>query len=91
MAMELEDALAGQIVDTSRTLDQVVAETPFWRPFQADSPNSIRRSFNACTDATYDTTDDIASLVRCRDQMGKMRGAIAESRKIKYRLQDRPL
>jgi hypothetical protein len=51
----------------------------------------IRRGFNALADATYGATDDIASLVRCRDQTSEMGAAVVERAKAKHELHSRLL
>src|SRR5258708_1596582 len=58
---QLERTLVDRGVDTSRPLQQVVAATSFWHPFEAHRLKRIKRSFDTLADATYSATDDIAS------------------------------
>jgi hypothetical protein len=74
-----------------RTLLETISATRFWHPFEAHRLKRIRSSFNALADATYSATDDIASLVRCRDQTSEMGVAIVDSAKTKHELHSRLL
>jgi len=73
------------------TLQEAIAATPFWRPFEAHRLKRIRSSFNALADAIYGAIDDIASLVRCRDQTAGMGAAVVDSAKTKQELRSRLL
>ena len=86
---QLERTLSEKGVSPEMTLQQAIAATPWWRPDEAHRLKRIRRSFNALADATYSATDDIASLVRCRDQTGKMGIAVVDSAKAKHALSSR--
>jgi hypothetical protein len=68
------------------TLQEAISRTPFWRPFEAHRLKRIRSSFNALSDAIYSAIDDIASLVRCRDQTSEMGAAVVDSAKTKHEL-----
>jgi hypothetical protein len=83
---QLERTLDERGVDLNRTLQEAISATRFWRPFEAHRLKRIRRSFNALADAAYGAADDIASLVRCRDQTSEMGAAIVESAKAKHEL-----
>jgi hypothetical protein len=83
---QLERTLVERGVSLDRTLQDVIESTPFWQPFEAHRLKRIRKSFNALADATYSATDDIASLVRCKDQTRPMGAAVAESAKTKHDL-----
>jgi hypothetical protein len=83
---QLERTLVDRGVDTSKPLQQVIATTSVWHPFEAHRLKRIKRSFDTLADATYSATDDIASLVRCRDQTSEMGAAIVESAKRKHDL-----
>lgn len=76
---------------TDMTLQEAISRTPFWRPFEAHRLKRIRSSFNALSDAIYSAIDDIASLVRCRDQTSEMGAAVVDSAKTKHELQARLL
>lgn len=69
-----------------QTLQDAIAHTPFWRPGEAHRLKRIRRSFNALADATYSATDDIAALLRCRQQTSEMGRAIVDSARKKQEL-----
>lgn len=83
---QLERTLVERGVDTGKTLQEVISATRFWQPFESHRLKRIRRSFNALADATYGATDDIASLVRCREQTSEMGAAVVESAKRKHDL-----
>jgi hypothetical protein len=83
---QLERTLLEKGVNTDRALDEVISSTSFWHPFEAHRLKRIRSSFNALADATYGAIDDIASLVRCRDQTEAMGIAVVESAKAKHEL-----
>jgi hypothetical protein len=83
---QLERTLKEKGVDLDKTLQDVINSTPFWHPFEEHKLKRIRRSFNALADATYGASDDIAALVRCREQTKEMGIAIVESAKAKHKL-----
>jgi hypothetical protein len=87
--VQLERTLAEQGVNIDRTLLEVIRETKFWHPFEAHRLKRIRRSFNALADATYGAIDDIASLVRCRNQTAEMGRAVVDSAGAKQEFQER--
>ena len=77
--VQFERMLVEKNVDLDRTLQAVINATPWWKPFEDHKLKRIRRSFNALSDATYSSIDDIAALVRCRDQTPAMGAAVTES------------
>jgi hypothetical protein len=81
---QLERTLKEKGVDLERTLQQVIESTSFWHPFEEHKLKRIRQSFNALADATYSASDDIAALVRCRNQTKPMGIAIVESANSKH-------
>ena len=89
--VQLERTLVEKGVRTDRTLLEVISETSMWQPFEAHRLKRIRKSFNMLADATYSAIDDIASLVRCRDQSGPMGSAVVHSAKAKHDLNSRLL
>lgn len=88
---QLERTLVEKQVDLDATLQTAISSTPWWRPDETHRMKRIRRSFNALADATYSATDDIASLVRCRDQTAQMGAAVVDSAKAKHELHARLL
>lgn len=84
--VQLERTLVEKQVDLGMTLQDAIAHTPWWRPDEAHRLKRIRQSFNALADATYSAADDIASLVRCREQTGEMGAAVVDSAKAKHEL-----
>ena len=88
---QLERTLVEKGIDIDKTLQDVIASTPWWRPDEAHRLKRIRQSFNALADATYNAADDIASLVRCRDQTREMGIAVVDSAKAKHELHSRLL
>lgn len=88
---QLERTLVEKGVKLDRTLMEAISATKFWQPFEAHRLKRIRRSFNTLADATYSAVDDIASLVRCREQTFEMGVAVVESAKAKHELHSRLL
>ena len=88
---QLERTLVEKGVNLDMTLQQAIASTSWWRPDEAHRLKRIRRSFNTLADATYSAADDIASLVRCRDQTKEMGIAVVDSAKAKHELNSRLL
>jgi hypothetical protein len=83
---EFERTLLDKGVDLKKTLLEVINSTTWWHPYEKSRLKRFRRSFNALADATYDATDDIAALVRCRDQTKEMGYAVVESASAKHKL-----
>ena len=88
---QFERTLVEKGVDLDKSLQDAINATPWWRPDEDHRLKRIRRSFNTLADATYGASDDIASLVRCRDQTKEMGIAIVESAKTKHQLHSRLL
>jgi len=82
----LERTLVEKGVNLEETLQDAIASTSWWRPDEAYRLKSIRGSFNALADATYGAVDDIAALVRCRDQTREMGTAVVNSATSKHEL-----
>lgn len=89
--VQLQRTLQEKKVDTSKTLQQVIEATSWWRPDEWYRLKCIRQSFNALADATYDATDDISALARCRNQTKEMGIAVVDSAKAKHELNRRLL
>ena len=88
---QLERTLVEKGINLETTLQDAIASTPWWRPDETHRLKRIRRSFNALADATYSAADDIASLVRCRDQTREMGIAVVDSANAKHELNSRLL
>ncbi len=88
---QLERTLHDKRIDPNMTLQDVIKSTPFWQPFEQHKLKRIRESFNALADATYSASDDIAALVRCKDQTKEMGIAIVDSAKSKHDLHSKLL
>ena len=88
---QFERTLVEKGVDLNKSLTEVITSTPWWRPDEEHRLKRVRRSFNALADATYSATDDIAALVRCREQTQEMGIAVVESAKTKHDLHERLL
>ena len=86
-----ERLLGEKGVDPKKTLQDAISSTHWWRPDESHRLKQIRRSFNALADATYDACDDIAALLRCRQQTDGMGAAIVDSAKAKHELHSRLL
>lgn len=89
--VQLRRTLQEKKVDTSKTLREVIDATPWWRPDEEYRLKRIRQSFNALADATYDATDDISALARCRNQTKEMGIAVVDSARAKHELNRRLL
>ena len=68
----------------TQPLQEVIESTSFWRPFEQHRLKRFKRSFDALADATYNATDDVAALLRCKDQTGEMGVAVVESAERKH-------
>jgi hypothetical protein len=88
---QFERTLKEKGIDLDRTLEDVINTTPWWHPFEQHRLKRIRWSFNALADATYGASDDIAALVKCREQTREMGIAVVESAKAKHDLYSRLL
>lgn len=89
--LQLQRTLREKNIDTTKTLQQVIESTSWWRPDEEYRLKRIRESFNALADATYDATDDISALARCRNQTKAMGIAVVESARAKHELNHRLL
>ena len=76
-------------VDIDQTIVEIIATTPFWNPIEQYRLSAIRKTFNAFADSIYSAGDDIAALVRCREQTLEMGRAVVESAKRKHDLHRR--
>ena len=85
---QFERMLIDTKVDLNKRIVDVVAATPFWRPFEQHRLNQIHKSLNAFSDSVYSAGDDIAALVRCQGQTEAMGAAIVESAKRKHALHE---
>ena len=83
---QFERTLVEKGVDVNKSLQEIIMSTPIWRPFEQHRLKQFRRSFNALAEATYNAIDDIAALLRCRDQTGDMGIAVVESAEHKHKL-----
>lgn len=89
--MIFERTLVDTGVDINMRITDVIAATPFWRPFQQHRLKQLHRSLNAFSDSVYSAGDDIAALLRCRGQTATMGEAIVESAKRKHALHEQLL
>jgi len=89
--VQFERMLIEKKVDTHKRLSDVISDTPFWHPFEQHRLSQIQKRFNEFSDRIYSAGDDIAALVRCRDQTGAMGIAIVQSTKAKHELHFRLL
>ena len=89
--VQLERTLKDKGVNLDMTLQEVINSTPFWQPFEQHKLKRIRDNFNALADATYSASDDIAALLRCKEQTREMGNAVVESAKSKHELHARLL
>ncbi|MBV8367475.1 MAG: hypothetical protein JO036_00875 [Candidatus Eremiobacteraeota bacterium] len=88
---DFERMLLDKHVDINKSLLQVIESTPWWRPDEAYRLKRMRSAFTELANATYNASDDIAALLRCRDQTGDMGVAVAQSAREKHDLQEKLL
>lgn len=88
---QLERMLVEKNINLGKRLSDVIAEIPFWHPFEQRRLNQIRKRFNELSDSIYSATDDIAALVRCGQRTAEMNEAVAESVTHKHNLHLRVL
>jgi hypothetical protein len=86
--VKFERMLVDTKVNIDKRITDVIAATPFWRPFEQHRLNQIHKNLNAFSDSLYSAGDDIAALLRCRGQSDSMGAAIVESAKQKHALQE---
>ena len=83
---QFERTLVERKIDLEKRLADVIAATPFWRPFEQFRLNQMRKQFNNFSDSVYSAIDDIAALLRCRERTQDMGAAVVESTKAKHDL-----
>jgi len=88
---QFERMLLEQKIDISQKFDTVIANTPFWKPWQAHKLKQIHKIFNQSADSIYSACDDIAALVRCKNQWQDMGVAVLTSATDKHELNSRLL
>jgi hypothetical protein len=88
---QFERTLVERKIDLTKRLTDVIAETPFWRPFEQFRLGQIRRRFNSFSDSVYSAIDYIAALLRCRQETQEMGAAVVDSTKVKHDLHARML
>jgi hypothetical protein len=81
---EFERMLVEKDIVLDKSLQDVIDQTPWWRPFEGYRLKRIRQSLTALSDAAYGAVDDIASLVRCREQTKQMGVGVSESARLKH-------
>lgn len=83
---QFERMLVEKKVDLNLRLEDVVSNTPFWKPFEQHRMNQIQKRFNEFSDSIYSVGDDIAALARCRDQTYEMGSSVVETLSAKQSL-----
>jgi hypothetical protein len=86
--MQFERLLQERDIDTNLPLREVIAQTPFWKPFEQHRLKQLQKSFSHLWDSLYSAGDDIAALVRCRERTGEMGEAVVESAYAKHDLNE---
>jgi hypothetical protein len=86
-----ERTLIEKHIDINKRLLDVIADTPFWQPFEQHRLTQVQKTFNALSDALYGAGDDIAALARCREQTGTMAEAVIKSAHAKHELAEKVL
>ncbi len=88
---QFERTLVERGMDLNKRLTDVITETPFWRPFEQFRLGQIRKRFNNFSDSVYSAIDDIAAILRCRQETREMGAAVVDSTKVKHDLHERML
>jgi hypothetical protein len=61
---QFERMLTEKKINIDQRLSDVIAATPFWRPFEQHRLSQIQKQFHQFSDSIYCACDDIAALVR---------------------------
>ena len=85
---EFEQMLKRREIDLSKTIEDVIGQTPFWNPFEQHRLAQIQRRFCDFLGAISASTDDIAALVRCHRQTTQMGMAVVHTVKMKRQFRD---
>ena len=83
---QFERLVASNGINVGMRLSDVVAKTPFWKPFEQHRLSQIQKQFFAFSDSVYSTGDDIAALARCRQQISEMGISVVASIDAKHKL-----
>jgi len=83
---QFERMLIDKGINIDSKLSDVIAATPFWKPFEQRQLSQLRRRFNEFSDSIYSAGDDIAALARCRDKTKNMGISVVESARDKHDL-----
>jgi hypothetical protein len=74
-----ERTLVDRNVDLSLSLQDVIAQTPFWRPFESYRIGRCKRALDNMADTIFRSTEDITSLARCLSDTDSAGRAIVDS------------
>jgi hypothetical protein len=88
---QFERTLIDAKVNIDKRLQDVIAETPFWRPFQQHRLSQFQKQFNHFSDSVYCAVDDIAALLRCQGKTAEMGKAVVQSTAHKHEMYSRLL
>ncbi|MGP1281459.1 MAG: hypothetical protein ACTS1X_00660 [Parasphingopyxis sp.] len=83
---EFESMLKRRNLNLELPMNDVVLQARWWNPVEQIQLKNIRAKFNAFSASVYDATDDIAALLRCRDQTTEMGVSVVESVEAKHEL-----
>jgi hypothetical protein len=83
---QFERMLIDKGINIDNKLSDVIAATPFWKPFEQRQLSQLRRRFDEFSDSIYSTGDDIAALARCRERTKEMGISVVESARDKHDL-----
>ncbi len=84
---QFEEMLEAKGVDPNRRLEDIIAGTSIWKPFEQHRLTQIQKRFREFSDSIYCGIDDIAALARCRDRTKELGSAVVDSTKTKRELQ----
>jgi stage III sporulation protein SpoIIIAA len=68
---QFERMLREQKIDLDKKLETVIANTPFWKPWQAHKLKQIHKIFNQSSDSIYSACDDICGAGQMQESMAR--------------------
>lgn len=82
---KLEPLLVERGINLAETFNEVIDSIPWLRWCESRRLKRIRRRFSSLADAAYESCNDIAAIVKCRDITQPLEEAVATARVSKHR------